>query len=87
MFDRSTSCPTTVATGVLGGSTFFTVNLLERRGNDLLTRHIDTLRDTVRIAHRARPFTIDALRRASRSFSLHVDAAAGRRRLLGCDGG
>jgi hypothetical protein len=69
------------------GCYFFTVNLLERRGNDLLTRHIDALRDTVRIAHRARPFTIDALRRASRSSSLRVDAAARRRCPLQCDGG
>ena len=30
-----------------GGTYFFTVNLLERRGNDLLTRHIDTLREVV----------------------------------------
>ena len=29
------------------GAYFFTVNLLERRGNDLLTRHINTLRDAV----------------------------------------
>jgi len=32
-----------------GGTYFFTVNLLERHGNDLLTRHIDLLRDTVRL--------------------------------------
>ena len=43
-----------------GGCYFFTVNLLERRGNDLLTRHIDHLRDAVRVVHRSRPFTIDA---------------------------
>jgi putative transposase len=28
-----------------GGTYFFTVNLLERSGNDLLVRHIDHLRD------------------------------------------
>jgi putative transposase len=28
-----------------GGTYFFTVNLLQRHGNDLLVRHIDTLRD------------------------------------------
>jgi len=45
---------------VPGGCYFFTVNLLERRGNDLLTRHIDFLRDAVRLVRRSRPFTIDA---------------------------
>ena len=30
-----------------GGTYFFTVNLLERRDNDLLTRHINTLREVV----------------------------------------
>lgn len=43
-----------------GGSIFFTVNLLERRGNDLLTRHIGQLREAVRLARRSRPLTIDA---------------------------
>ena len=33
-----------------GGCTSFTVDLLERRGNDLLTRHINRLRDAVRRA-------------------------------------
>jgi putative transposase len=33
---------------------------LERRGNDLLTRHIDRLRDAVQTVRRARPFFIDA---------------------------
>lgn len=42
-----------------GGSFFFTVNLLERRG-DLLTRHIDLLRDSVRRIRRLYPFRIDA---------------------------
>lgn len=31
-----------------GGTYFFTVNLLERGGNDLLIRHVDALRDAVR---------------------------------------
>ncbi|MCG8360498.1 MAG: transposase [Kiloniellales bacterium] len=44
---------------VPGGCFFFTVNLLERHGNDLLTRRIDLLRDSVRRARRSRPFTID----------------------------
>ncbi|MFC1747975.1 transposase [Pseudomonadota bacterium] len=30
-----------------GGTYFFTVNLLERKGNDLLVRHIDTLREAI----------------------------------------
>jgi len=41
-----------------GGTYFFTVNLLERHGNDLLTRHIDLLRDTVRLVRRRHPFVI-----------------------------
>lgn len=31
-----------------GGTYFFTVNLAERRNNDLLVRHTDLLRDVVR---------------------------------------
>ncbi|MDO9225946.1 MAG: transposase [Pseudomonadota bacterium] len=42
-----------------GGSYFFTVTLLDRRG-DLLTRHIDALRAAVRATRRRRPFHIDA---------------------------
>lgn len=41
-----------------GGTYFFTVNLLQRHGNDLLTRHVDLLRNTVRSARRRHPFTI-----------------------------
>jgi putative transposase len=44
---------------VAGGS-YFTVNLLERRGNTLLVARIDLLRDAVRRVRRSRPFTIDA---------------------------
>jgi putative transposase len=33
---------------------------LARRGNDVLTRHIDQLRNAVRITRRTHPFTIDA---------------------------
>ncbi len=33
---------------------------MERRGNDLLTRHIDQLRNAVRLTRRPHPFTIDA---------------------------
>ena len=41
-----------------GGIYFFTVNLLQRTNNDLLTRHIDHLRDAVRTVQRAYPFEI-----------------------------
>ncbi|MCQ8131026.1 REP-associated tyrosine transposase [Methylomonas rivi] len=44
---------------VPGGTYFFTVNLLERR-LDLLVRHIDLLREAVRITKQERPFHIDA---------------------------
>ncbi len=44
---------------VPGGSYFFTINLLERR-SDLLTRHIDALREAVRRTRSERPFHIDA---------------------------
>jgi putative transposase len=42
-----------------GGKYFFTVNLLERK-RDLLVRHIDDLREAVRVTKRERPFHIDA---------------------------
>jgi putative transposase len=45
---------------VPGGTWFFTVNLLERRGNDLLTREIGNLRDAVRRVRVRHPFRIDA---------------------------
>ena len=41
-----------------GGTYFFTVTLLQRRGNDLLVRHVDLLRDVIRRVRRAHPFTI-----------------------------
>ena len=41
-----------------GGTYFFTVNLLQRRDNDLLTRHIDTLRDVVRSVRSRHSFII-----------------------------
>ncbi len=44
---------------VPGGTYFFTVNLLERKG-DLLVRHIDNLREAVRLTKHKRPFHIDA---------------------------
>ena len=45
---------------VPGGCYFFTVNLLERRGNTLLNDRIELLREAVRRVRRSRPFTIDA---------------------------
>ena len=43
-----------------GGTYFFTVNLLERTGNELLTCHIEQLRDAVRVVRRTHPFQIDS---------------------------
>ncbi|MDZ4813377.1 MAG: transposase [Pseudomonadota bacterium] len=43
-----------------GATWFFTVNLLARRDNDLLTRHIDLLPDCVAAERARRPFRIDA---------------------------
>jgi putative transposase len=43
-----------------GGTWFFTVNLLERKNNDLLVREIDLLRATVRAVRNRHPFQIDA---------------------------
>jgi len=42
----------------LGGTYFFTVNLLERGNNDLLVRHIDLLRETIRTVKQRHPFNI-----------------------------
>ena len=41
-----------------GGTYFFTVNLLRRRGNDLLVRHIDDLRRSVVEVRRRHPFVV-----------------------------
>ena len=43
-----------------GGTWFFTVNLLQRKDNDLLVRRVDLLREVVRQVRGKRPFTIDA---------------------------
>jgi len=43
-----------------GGTWFFTVNLLQRQGNDLLVRHIDVLRHAVEITRKSHPFIIHA---------------------------
>ena len=42
------------------GTYFFTLNLLERNGNDLLIRHIDVLREAVRVVRSRHPFVIHA---------------------------
>ena len=41
-----------------GGTYFFTVNLLKRRNNNLLTKHIDLLREVVFSVKRRHPFLI-----------------------------
>ncbi|MDO8413306.1 MAG: transposase [Gallionellaceae bacterium] len=41
-----------------GGTYFFTVNLLQRQGNDLLTRHIELLRAVVKSVCQRHPFII-----------------------------
>jgi putative transposase len=41
-----------------GGTYFFTVNLLQRHGNDLLIRHIETLRQVVRAVQSRHGFRI-----------------------------
>ena len=43
-----------------GGTFFFTVNLLQRQDNDLLTRHIEVLRRVVMDVKRRHPFVIHA---------------------------
>ena len=41
-----------------GGTYFFTVNLLQRQGNHLLTRHIELLRAAVKSVRQRHPFKI-----------------------------
>lgn len=43
-----------------GGTYFFTVNLLRRQGNDLLTRHIVQLRQAITQVRERHPFVIHA---------------------------
>lgn len=43
-----------------GGTWFFTVNLLERKNNDLLVREIDLLRESIRKVKKQYPFEIVA---------------------------
>ncbi len=46
---------------VPGASWFFTVNLAERKGNDLLVRHIDDLRRAFRYVRENHPFRLEAV--------------------------
>lgn len=41
-----------------GGTYFFTVNLLQRKGNGLLIRHIQALREAVKVVKARHPFEI-----------------------------
>ncbi|WFP49122.1 hypothetical protein PL263_13560 [Methylomonas sp. EFPC3] len=41
-----------------GGTYFFTINLLQRKNNDLLIRHIQLLRDSIKTAKADHPFKI-----------------------------
>jgi putative transposase len=43
-----------------GGTYFFTVNLLQRHGCDLLVRHVDLLREVVQAVRQRHPFLIHA---------------------------
>ena len=60
------------------GTYFFTVNLLQRRGNDLLTRHVDVLREVVRGVRQRRPFAIHGWVVARSSALRDGVAASGR---------
>ncbi len=44
-----------------GASYFFTLTLAQRRGNDLLIRHIDALRQAFAAVRHRHPFTIEAI--------------------------
>ena len=50
-----------IRTHLAGATYFFTVNLAERQGNDLLVRHIDALRTAVASVKAHHPFSIDAM--------------------------
>jgi putative transposase len=41
-----------------GGTYFFTINLLQRNGNDLLIRHVQSLRESVKTVKAHHPFEI-----------------------------
>ena len=44
----------------MGGTYFFTVNLLQRKNNRLLVEHVDVLRRVVKTVKASHPFTIHA---------------------------
>ena len=46
---------------VPGGTYFFTANLAERKHNDLLIRHVETLRGACRYVQQRHPFVIEAM--------------------------
>ena len=54
-----------------GGTYFFTLNLLQRRDNDLLIHHIDALRTAVRKVRVRYPFTmsIETLDKLAQAFN------------------
>lgn len=52
---------------------FFTVNLLERRGDDLLVRHIDPLRDSVRKVRPSASVRNRCLGGIAESYALRLD--------------
>jgi putative transposase len=41
-----------------GGTYFFTINLLQRKGNDLLIRHVSALRESIKTVKGSHPFKI-----------------------------
>ena len=41
-----------------GGTYFVTINLLQRKGNDLLIRHISSLRESIKTVKSRHPFKI-----------------------------
>jgi putative transposase len=43
-----------------GGTYFFTINLLERKNNDLLVKQISALKDVIKTVKKAHPFIIHA---------------------------
>ena len=65
-----------------GATWFFTVNLAERRGNRLLTDHIDGLRTAFSHVKRKHLFKIDAVDHIAGSFTLHLDPTGGRLRFF-----
>jgi putative transposase len=60
-----------------GGTYFFTVNLLQRNPNDLLVRHVDTLRAVVRVVRKKTSFCYLCLGGFARPLTLCMDVATG----------